>query len=450
MKNKKTLIILAIVLVALIVASVIVLNLDNYKEKVRAEAGTIMQFKGADITEFSWKYDKTDFHFAKQDGKWIVPEDELFPVQQDKVNSLLAQIQNFQTSFTIEKPDKLATYGLKNPKCSITVKTVDKDYTMDFGDLSGMDGLRYTNVGDGNVYLATDDVMDKFNLTIYNLLQYDVFPQCYRVTDFILEGANNTHIYYDDENVYSYSDQYRYYVKKNGTYMPLNTLNASNFIGYLTGYELVDYVTFEADNDGLAQYGLDDPDLTITAKYLLKSDSVEKSEVVYYLSKESDAVAYINMKGSPIVYRMDPKDYDYFATTDYDVLKATELALLNPENIDKMVVSMDNKNFTVNFNHDANKTSTTYVMGGEEIDLTELMKQLKKTAVADFEESSVGSKTIAIRLYGSDYYNSRLVEVYNSTSEHSVIKVDGQYFGRTTRKDAQDLVEAFVKVFEAE
>ena len=451
MRNKKTLIILAVVLVALIVATVLVTNIDVHREKVRAEEGTLMQFKGDDVTEFIWRYDKMEYAFEKKDGLWISPDDESFPVQQDKVNNLLAQVQNFKTNYTIEKPDKLAAYGLKNPKCAITVKTKGTDYTIDFGDVSSMDGLRYTNVNDGNVYLATDDVMDKFNITVYDLLQYDTFPQCYKVTDFVIEGDNNLHIYYDKENHHGYSDEYLYYVKRGGSYLPLGTLDTSNFIGYFTGYQMVDYITFKIDDATLENYNLKNPELTITASYLLEESSTETESVKYYLSMAADNIAYIMKEGSSIIYRMDPKDYEYFANASYETLQAPELALLDPEDIDKMVVSMDGANYTVLFDHKANKQATVYTLNGEEIDLTETMKLLKKTACDDFETSAVGNKTISIRLYGSNgNYTSRLVEIYNSTAEHSVVKIDGQYFGRTTRKDALDLVQSFMDMFASE
>ena len=55
---------------------------------------------------------------------------------------------------TIAEPEDLASYGLDDPQCTVTLTADGTDYELLIGDETVLGGQLYLSTGDGSVYLV--------------------------------------------------------------------------------------------------------------------------------------------------------------------------------------------------------------------------------------------------------------------------------------------------------
>lgn len=165
MKRAKRLYILFGVLVVLCIATVCVLQYDQKQEEIQTSGETILTVDADTVSALDWETESDSLAFHK-DGSWLYDEDEAFPVSEEKINDLLAEFEDFRAAFVIENVTDFAQYGLDEPVCTIDITTSDTNYEIQLGDYSSMDSQRYVSIGDGNVYLAVNDPLDAFDLTL--------------------------------------------------------------------------------------------------------------------------------------------------------------------------------------------------------------------------------------------------------------------------------------------
>ena len=162
MNRAKRLYILLGVLVAASVITFAVSRFEERKEEIRNSDEIVLEILSDSVESLSWEYDSNSFSFHK-DENWICDSDEAFPVDAETINEFLSPFEEFGVSFIIENAEDLSQYGLDNPVCTINIGTADETYTIELGDFSTMDSERYVSIGDGNVYLVTNDPLDYYD-----------------------------------------------------------------------------------------------------------------------------------------------------------------------------------------------------------------------------------------------------------------------------------------------
>lgn len=60
--------------------------------------------------------------------------------------------------------------------CSCITVTAEAETTIDIGDETSLDGLRYVSIGDGNVYLVSSDLLTNFSYGLYDLVAKETLP----------------------------------------------------------------------------------------------------------------------------------------------------------------------------------------------------------------------------------------------------------------------------------
>ena len=156
MKRTKKLYVLLGVFAALCALTLGVSLLEEQKEKIKNSKEVILEISDSDVKSISWEYSSNTLAFHKS-GTWIYDEDETFPVDEEKILELIAPFEKLESSFIIEEASNLGQYGLQNPECTIQIETELKTYEILLGDFSAMDSERYVSIGDGNVYLVSED-----------------------------------------------------------------------------------------------------------------------------------------------------------------------------------------------------------------------------------------------------------------------------------------------------
>lgn len=176
MNRAKRLYILLGVLVAASVITFAVSRIEERKEEIRNSDEVVLEIPSDSVESLSWEYDSNSFSFHK-DENWIYDSDEAFPVDAETINEFLSPFEEFGVSFIIENAEDLSQYGLDNPVCTINIGTADETYTIELGDFSTMDSERYVSIGDGNVYLVTNDPLDYYDAELSELIDHDDVPQ---------------------------------------------------------------------------------------------------------------------------------------------------------------------------------------------------------------------------------------------------------------------------------
>lgn len=97
------------------------------------------------------------FHVAKRTGEWFLDLPEPGRAKQTKVDDLLWNLEDLQTTEFIEKPEGLQQYGLAVPQVVVTIETSDAGATkVLFGDKT-KDARFYCKVeGRDTVYVVSD------------------------------------------------------------------------------------------------------------------------------------------------------------------------------------------------------------------------------------------------------------------------------------------------------
>lgn len=176
--------------------------------------------------------------------------------------------------------------------------------TIDIGDETSLDGLRYVSIGDGNVYPVSSDLLTNFSYGLYDLVAKETLPDMSELVSFSVERASGTLVIdYLEGSDLAYTDRYTYFAEDGDGWLSLDSELAENFVSQITGLTWGDCVDYKADLKTLGNYGLDSPAVTVTVNY------IETTEVE---TNETDE------DGEPITVEMSysEDDYDYLYTLD--------------------------------------------------------------------------------------------------------------------------------------
>ena len=126
----------------------------------------ILEIPSDTVTALSWEYEEEgSLAFHKGENGWLYDEDEAFPVSEDKVMEILSHFEAFGVRFVIEDVADYSQYGLDKPECTLHISTEEAAYEIKMGDFSKMDQQRYVDIGDGNVYLVSEDPIRKTRIS---------------------------------------------------------------------------------------------------------------------------------------------------------------------------------------------------------------------------------------------------------------------------------------------
>lgn len=200
----------------------LVSRVQQHQEAIRSGTTTVLTLDTSTATALSWEYADNSFSFHKDD-QWIYDADNAFPVDQVEIGTLLGQFEQFTADFTIEDAQNLSQYGLDDPTCTIHIETTDGGYDILLGDYSQMDQQRYVSIGDGNVYLASSDPLDVYNVLLAGLIQNDETPDFDGVTAIRFTGADNYTATYEENNSSTYSTDDVYFTKLGSQSLALDT-----------------------------------------------------------------------------------------------------------------------------------------------------------------------------------------------------------------------------------
>jgi len=484
MKRYKKICLLLGILAVVCLATIGVMRIEEHKEKIKNTEEVILSVPVDSVSSLSWEYESETFGFHKTEGeisaeedsteeelfdeKWLYDTDEAFPVDEEHINRLLEQFEEFGAAFIIEEVEDYGQYGLEEPVCTIHLTTEEQSYDILLGNYSNMDSKRYVSIGDGNVYLVKNDPLDYFDVTISDMIRHDETPSFDMATGIQFAGNENYNITYEEESRATYCAEDVYFTKEGEKTLPLDTTRVEDYLHNISGLNLTDYVTYNATEEELAEFGLDAPELTVTVDYSSEDENGEEISDTFVLSisrseedrvakqedveeganaedndkEEEEVNAYVRVGESQIVYKISSESFENLMAASYDSLRHQDVFSADMADIRQIDITLEETVYTITSEKEDDKR--TYYYQEEEVEMAGLKSSLKNLSATDFtEEGPTQKEEIRLVVYlDNENFPEVEIELYRYNGDNCLAVVDGEPVSFVQRSGVVDLIEA--------
>ena len=444
MKKQQRLVLLLGVLVLVSALTFAVMRREERKEKISSTPATVLEMK--DIDSVGWAYNGSSYAFRKENGAWVYDADAAFPVDPEKMDSLLAQFAPLGAAFTIEQVEDYGQYGLDTPLCTIALTQGEQTVELKLGDYSRMDSQRYASLGDGNVYLLSHDPLEEFDTDLSGLILQDAVPELTDVSAIAVAGGDS---YSKSDSGSSLDDDDVYFRDSDGA--ALDTDLVESYIRKLQILELTDYVTYSATEQDLRDCYLAEPARTVTLTYTPEDEEQPQTFTLHLgkapdESEEQPGQAYARVGDSPILYRIGSDTYEKLIACDYNDLRHQRLFYADFDQADALTVTLDGTTaeFTYGVPEDSEDDTPVWMLQGREVDLSEVQVALESMTADEFTSAAPTGRqelslTVHLNREGADTVT---LSLYRLDGTRCLAQVDGKSLCCFPRSQAMALVEA--------
>lgn len=192
-KQKRTFVILAIVLVACLAGYLGLLNYNKYKSDDASESESdsveALSLDSSDVESISFLIDGQEYSFNRiksedtsdeteatesektdteieensesstdDDDQWVCDNDTSLKINTSKVTSLLGNATSITASKKFDSDADTSDFGLDEPQNVVKLSTADETYTITIGEKNAMLGEYYIKVND-DVYLSSTTIL---------------------------------------------------------------------------------------------------------------------------------------------------------------------------------------------------------------------------------------------------------------------------------------------------
>lgn len=332
MKRGSKLLLLCMALVILGACYVVVRQLTADPDE---EEESIALAGPASPAELSWTDSSGTLTLENQgDDGWIYADDSAFPLDQTVPEDMTAALTSAAASRQIDTPESLDDYGLEEPVLTITALDEDgTEYSYAFGNTNELTGEYYMlyNGDQDTVYLVGSDLYDAFNLDLYDMVEMEELPEFGSVTALSVEQPSGTLslTYEEDSTGLCYDTDKHWFLEQGDSLLPLDSSKVSSLTGSITGLFWDSCVTYDADDQELTAWGLDDSAAIVTAVYTAAidegEDTAEPETFVLRLGNTSDEGTYAMLEGSSMVYLISADTADTLRYASYSSLRPDNL-----------------------------------------------------------------------------------------------------------------------------
>lgn len=366
MTRSKKLLALLIVLGAIIAVFFIVSKMsDSYTSSLEDETTSLFSMESvSDATALSWEYNGETNSFSKSDGSWQYDKDSAFPVDEDKIDDLLNNFVNVSSSKTIENPEDISQYGLDDPSVTINIEAGDDSRTFEFGNATDITGEYYCSTGDGNVYLVSSSIADSFKNDFLSVVKMEDIPDMSEVNSFSVSNADGDYTFDHIEDAgICYSDEYVWYYNKGSGYTALDNELFDTYLSSITGVSFISCVNYNASDEDLAAYGLDDPAVSLNVNYTrteeTETDETDEDGNIIYETNEyiedfsldlggyNGDYCYARIPGSNMVYTINASVEDTYIYTSTDDMLPDDVINLDWTEVTSIDMSADGTTYTI-------------------------------------------------------------------------------------------------------
>lgn len=451
------------VLLVVCIAAFAVSRYEEKKEQIKNSGEVILEIPTDSVTALSWTNESGKLSFTK-DETWVYDDDNAFPVDEEKINDLLEQFTSFAAAFSIDDVEDYSQYGLDEPICTIHITAGEESYTVELGDFSKMDEQRYVSIGDGKVYLVSEDPYDSYSAILRDMIHNDTIPS-FNTASRITFSGEESYTIIRDENGKSIDQDDVYFVDGS----PLDTTNVSNYLSVLCSLSLTEYVSYNVTTAELSEFGLDEPNLTVELSYIVKDSdgneagtgsltvhiSQNPEEAAAYdeavqknLADLPDVTCYVCVGQSQIVYKISQDVYDQLTNVSYNTMRHQSLFTADFDTVTSMDASLNGESYTFSYipptDKDDEDAEGTWTYNGEEFDIYNLKTALRAISASSFtEETPTGQEEISLTVHlDNEDFPTFTLTLYRLDGTNCIATVDGKTVALVSRSQTVDLIEA--------
>ena len=240
-------------------------------ESAEEENPEIISIASADVKSIKFVIDKKEVTFEKDGDSWVKSDETDFPVDQDKIDTLVSSLNSIKAERTLENVEDASEYELDQPENTITVTTEDGETTViQLGMENDSTSQEYIDLNEDSstVYVVSNSTFSSFEGTLYDFAKSGVFPtvDSSTVSKVSVEGKDSSYVVEKDENNF-------WNITGDGETEKADSAKATSLASTLSSVAYASYVNYNCAEDELSQYGLDKPYAEITVDY---QEEVEK------------------------------------------------------------------------------------------------------------------------------------------------------------------------------
>lgn len=439
MRRQKRLAVLLAVLILCIAAAVLISRID-FEEKMTGTETTIIDVESSDITRLAWNYEE-EVAFVYEDEEWKCEEDDQMPADQELLAEIAENLSGITSDKMVEEPQALSVYGLDDPAYTLTVETEDTVYEISIGDESFSDDEVYISIGDDYVYLTNSELIDQISYSLLDCVQKEEIPEMETVSSVSVDKEEPVEIVYQEDAGYCYSDAYLYYLKDGEDYRNLDNDSTEDAVSAMTGFDWTECVDYHAEESELKDYGLDEPDASVTVSYT--DEDGESGEFAYELGKSGEEY-YAKLKDSSIIYTVEQEVYDAAVNASYEELKPDEAILLDWDTVESIEIEMDGSTYSIGVQSNG-EDEYTYTFDDSEVEFGDALDELENVSIDPEEEAELNDNKAELSLTfrrNTEEYSTVELDFYQHNGTYCIAVLDGEVTGCVAREDVVSLKEA--------
>ena len=417
-------------------------------ESAEEENLEIISIASADVKSIKFVIDKKEVTFEKDGDSWVKSDETGFPVDQDKIDTLVSSLNSIKAERTLENVEDASEYELDQPENTITVTTEDGETTViQLGMENDSTSQEYIdlNKDSSTVYVVSNSTFSSFEGTLYDFAKSGVFPtvDSSTVSKISVDGKDSSYAVEKDENNF-------WNITGNGETEKADSAKATSLASTLSSVAYASFVNYNCAEDELSQYGLDKPYAEITVDYqeeVEKESTDDKNEAENGAEEVSEASGDENQADENEDSETDGSensDEDEDSETDGSESLDEDVDVADTE--DSEAVENENTDETADDNVEAEDTDVTESddEAGVETADTESAESSEDADEDSEPETEMVDRELVIQVGDQSSDGGRYVRVNDSNEIYTISEDSLDTFLGKTNADFWDLTVSYL------
>ena len=405
-------------------------------ESAEEENPEIISIASADVKSIKFVIDKKEVTFEKDGDSWVKSDETDFPVDQDKIDTLVSSLNSIKAERTLENVEDASEYELDQPDNTITVTTEDGETTViQLGMENDSTSQEYIdlNKDSSTVYVVSNSTFSSFKGTLYDFAKSGVFPtvDSSTVSKISVDGKDSSYVVEKDENNF-------WNITGDGETEKADSAKATSLASALSSMAYASYVNYNCAEDELSQYGLDKLYAEITVDY---QEEVEKESADDKNEAENGAEEVSEVSGNE-------KQADEKVDSETDGNESLDEAVDVADTEDSEAVENENTDETADDNVEAEDTDVTVSddeAGAKTAD-TESTESSEDSEEESEPETEMVDRELVIQVGDQSSDGGRYVRVNDSNEIYTISEDSLDTFLGKTNADFWDLTVSYLSV----
>ena len=429
-------------------------------ESAEEENPEIISIASADVKSIKFVIDKKEVTFEKDGDSWVKSDETGFPVDQDKIDTLVSSLNSIKAERTLENVEDASEYELDQPDNTITVTTEDGGTTViQLGMENDSTSQEYIdlNKDSSTVYVVSNSTFSSFEGTLYDFAKSGVFPtvDSSTVSKISVDGKDSSYVVEKDENNF-------WNITGDGETEKADSAKATSLASTLSSMAYSSYVNYNCAEDEFSQYGLDKPYAEIIVDYQKEvekestddeNEAENGDEEVSEASEnenQGDETADSETDGSESLDEDVDSETDGNESSDEDVDSETDGSESSDENVDvadtedSEVVENENTDETADDNVEAEDTDVTEADDAAEVEAADT--ESTESSGESETETEMVDRELVIQVGDQSSDGGRYVRVNDSNEIYTISEDSLDTFLGKTNADFWDLTVSYLSV----